>query len=213
MRSKLTEAEKKVGGWIVEGPAGAPELTFFDQNSAEPKAVYQGRFSDGGTFTGQVTGEARSLSPAQKRLVAALQAARQRLAAARIDRCSSQPFNTVVLPPESPNGPVLVYFLTPQTNNDALPFGGHYLVEVSSDGKASRPRPFTKSCFEMPIPQKGMLAPVALGISHLLDDVPTEIHVFSSIAAGLPVMVITEGKRMWMVDGGSIKPMDSDALK
>lgn len=215
MRTKLADPQNKLGGWIVDGPAGAPEIVFFDKDPQNPKAVYVGRFDDKGLLSGAVVeGEPRPLSPERRRLVAALQAAKASLAAAKTGGCKNQPFNTVVLPPETPGGPVLVYFLTPQTDTDALPFGGHYLVEVAQDGRASRPRPFTNSCLEMPIREKGMPAPAALGITHLLDDVPTEIHVFSSIAAGLPVMVSTKGgERLWIVEGGSIRPMDPGKFK
>ena len=38
-------------------------------------------------------------------------------------------------------------------------------------------------------------------VSHLLDETPTEIHVFSMFAAGLPVYVITvENDHIWSVE-------------
>jgi hypothetical protein len=47
----------------------------------------------------------------------------------------------------------------------------------------------------------------ALFITHLLDPVPTEIHVFSSLVAHVPVMVGTRDGRIWAVDGTRIAPV------
>ena len=45
--------------------------------------------------------------------------------------------------------------------------------------------------------------PVAIGVTHLLDATPTEIHVFMSMLMAKPVFVGTE-KRIWSVEGPSI---------
>ena len=112
--------------------------------------------------------------------------------------------NSVVLPPRRPDEPIYVYLLTPQTDGNAVPFGGHYRATVGADGKVSEIRPFTNTCIAMPLkPPKGP-KPVALVITHLLDDVPTEIHVFSSYVAHMPVMVGTRDGRVWAVDRGLI---------
>jgi hypothetical protein len=215
MRAKLKDAEAKVGGWIADGPASGPELVFFDKDPSDPKALYVARFKSDGSISGKVLGDGddRSLSAERKRLIAAQRTARESLDPKRAQPCSSRPFNTIVLPPETPGGPVLVYFLTPQTDSDAIPFGGHYLVEVSPEGKAGPTRRFTKSCLDMPFRKAGVPAPAAIGVSHLLDPVPTEIHVFSSLAARLPVMVMATKKKVWMVAGDRIRPIDPDAVR
>jgi len=107
-----------------------------------------------------------------------------------------------------------VYVLTPQTDNDTLPFGGHYLIEVSADGKASALRPFTKSCVSLPLHDKGPDATVALTITHLLDPVPTEIHVFSSLSAHMPIFILTTQNQLnWKVEGDRISPLDTGKAK
>jgi hypothetical protein len=151
-------------------------------------------------------GEDRSIAPARRRLIAAQRAAEAAFRAAGALRCSDQPFNTVILPPKAPEQPTLVYLLTPQTDMDVIPVGGHYRVEVGADGKAGPLHPFSKSCLAMPLRMKGKPEPEAIVVSHLLDPVPTELHVFSSFAARKLLMVITvSNKRVWGVAGNSIR--------
>lgn len=215
MRERISKPEKSIGGWIVDGPAATPTLIFFDQNVENPQAVYVAQFRDNKLVSARVLGEGddRSLSPERKRMIAARSAA---LTAWSRDpdafACSERSVNTVVLPPERPGGPMLVYILSPQTENDAIPFGGHFLVEVGADGKAGTVRGFTKSCLTIPLSQGSGAA--AIGVSHLLDPVPTEIHVFSSYAAKMPVVVMIERpKRSYWIENGAIRQMRDDELK
>ncbi len=41
-------------------------------------------------------------------------------------------------------------------------------------------------------------------VTHLLDPVPTEIHVFASYNLRMPVFVATADKRVWKVQGSDI---------
>jgi hypothetical protein len=211
MKRKLPKFAEKVGGWIVDGPAERPTLVFFDRDAADPKALYVAAFEQGKLVSGRVLEESddRTLSAGRKRLIAARSLAVHRFSRSQIDRCSPQPFNSVVLPPETPEGPVLVYFLMPQPAADAIPFGGHFLVEVAPDGTASTPRKFTNSCLTMEMPKtkkKAKSQPAAMVVTHLLDPAPTEIHVFSSLAARYPVVVgTTVNAKLWMVDGPRIQ--------
>src|SRR5690349_24950432 len=89
---------------------------------------------------------------------------------------------------------------------DAFPFGGHYLIPVDPSGRAGAARRFAKTCIEIGrLPGASGSEPAALVISHLLDPIPTEIHVFSSLVARLPVFVATLDKRVWIVDGTRIR--------
>ena len=79
------------------------------------------------------------------------------------------------------------------------------------EGKAGPIRAFTKSCSAVPIDSpkaKDAKSPI-LTITHLLDPTPTEIHVFSSLVARMPVMVATGTRKIWAVDGDrAITPFD-----
>jgi hypothetical protein len=205
-----------VGGWIVDGPAESPELVFFDKNEADPHAVYVAQFRDNKLVSSRLLGfgAETKLSPERIRLIKARKIGLDAFFASKVERCTDRPYNTVVLPAPLPGGPTLVYVLTPQTDNDTMPFGGHYLIEVSADGKASALRPFTKSCISLPLRDKGKDATVALTITHLLDPVPTEIHVFTSLSAHMPVFVLTTQNQLsWTVEGDRISPLDPKKTK
>lgn len=211
LETKLPDYAGRVGGWIVDGPANAPQLVFFDRDAADPKIVYVADFKGTELISSRLLTEAddRSLTRARKAMVAARQAALNLAVVREAMFCSKAVPNTVVLPPAERGGSTLVYLLTPQSTLRSIPMGGHNLVEVSADGKAGKPRPFTKSCMEMPIKAVDGKQPTSLIVTHLLDPVPTEIHVFSSLAAGLPIFVsTTKGKRLWAVEGGRIEIID-----
>ena len=103
--------------------------------------------------------------------------------AGKVSMCTKGKANVAVLPPETPGGPVTAYLMSPQVDLNVLPLGGHYSVTVSDDGKTGPVRKFTNSCVNLPLSgtdgKGGKLA--ALSITHLLDPVPTELHVFSSL--------------------------------
>lgn len=125
-----------------------------------------------------------------------------------VPRCVAAPFNIVALPTTSPDGPVSVYFLTPQTTAAAIPLGGHYAIDVDAAGNPGTLRRFSRSCIALPTKprlKKGA-TPAASFITYLLGDMPTEIHVFSSLALGVPLMVGIPGPEMtlWQVAGASI---------
>jgi hypothetical protein len=205
MVAKLPDYQNRVGGWIVDGPAEAPEVVFFDKEGARP--VYVARFRDSKLVSGEIAdARGRELSESRRQLIAARKAALTALSASDAKRCSEAAMNSVVLPPASPGEPTLVYVLTPQRVMDALPFGGHYLIPVDPSGRAGPVRRFTNSCLEMPLPNAAQRRDmVAIGITHLLDPLPTEIHVFSSLVAHIPVTVGTSDGRAWWVDGTAIR--------
>lgn len=205
MMAKLPDARSKVGGWIVDGPAETPELVFFDKDKAAPHALFFARFERGRLVSSRVAepGEGE-LGAERRRLIAARAAGLEALQAKGFQRCTADPMNTVVLPPSEPNGPIYVYVMTPQKDANTIPFGGHYRIAVGPDGKAGEIRSFTNSCIAMPArPPRGG-KPSALVIGHFLDPVPTEIHVFSSLVAHVPVMVASKDGRIWGVNGASI---------
>jgi hypothetical protein len=67
-------------------------------------------------------------------------------------------------------------------------------------GQVTSQRGFTKSCIELD--KSGNTA--GLMITHLLDHTPTEVHVYWSLWAGLPIYVSTSAGP-WSVDKGRIE--------
>ena len=207
MLKKIEHPEKVIGGWIVDGPASAPTLIFFDQDQAEPHAAYIAEFRDNRMTAERVVAAdspERMLSAERRAMIAALEKGKKAWQDAKPLFCSKSSPNSVVLPPERPGGPHLVYIMTPQTENRAYPLGGHFRVEIGADGSVGASRGFTKSCITMPA-EAGKEA-AALFITHMLDPVPTEIHVFTARSAGVPVAVgTTSNDMMWWVTGDRIE--------
>lgn len=219
LRVKLPDFSTRVDGWVVDGPRDAPRLIFYSKDKDNPKAVYVADFRDNKLLSSKVLGpeDDTTLTPRQLTLIDVRRRALEALFKSKLGFCAKATPNSIVLPPESAAGPYLVYFMTPQINNDSVPLGGHYLFEVSADGSVRKPRAFTKACMEMPI--KGTPREkdtVAMGVIHLLDPVPTEIHVFTSLAANLPIYVITaRNGRIWatVLTGGNVGVRLVDASK
>jgi len=206
MLAKGKHVADRIGGWIVDGPADEPLLMFYSKDT-DPIPIYLARFRNGKLVEGRLArAEERNLiSPARKRLIDAVRVARDALRQANVARCSDKPFNSIVLPAEIEGGPVRVYFLTPQTSTDTIPFGGHYLIEVDAAGRSAPIRKFTNSCISVATKQPDGKS-LGLLITHLLDPVPTEIHGFSAMAARIPVYVGTGDKRIWRVTPAATGP-------
>lgn len=194
------------GGWIVDGPASAPEIIFFDKDLKTPHAIFVADFVGDKIVSSRVvegTPDA-TLTASRLQMIGALRTARAAIHKAGLVPCTNAPFNTIVMPPSGAGAPTTVYFLSAQTETQTIPFGGHYAVEVSADGTASAPRPFTKACLNM-TPESGKDQPAALVVTHILGSTPTEIHAFSMLAAKTPVYVGTS-KAMWSLDAPSGRP-------
>jgi len=125
-----------------------------------------------------------------------------------IKKACSDKYNTVVLP-KSNGGGWLVYALAATTDPQTVVAGGHYRATVSGDGQnILSQRAFTKSCLNLPKNPPDMPPGVELAaytVSHILDDVPTEVHVFLSLLHKKPFYVATRDGRSWYVEGDKIK--------
>lgn len=207
MREKLSaDRLQLVRGWVVESLAdGQWRADYFGRaDDGHRYLLYSADVRDAVVTRDHVPTEAADerLSPLAETMAAAL-------AAAPTDglRCTDAAFNTVVIPPRTPEEPIAVYHLSAQTSTEELPFGGHHLAYVGRDGRILSRRSFTRACVNVPLPGADQGAATALGITHSLDDTPTEIHVFSSLAARRTVYVMTR-KHSWRVEGPSITLLD-----
>jgi len=194
-----TEKMEAIRGWIVEPHGAALTVTYFGLDGAKPYAIYAADYTEEKVVDERVPTTAEPLSAQGARMATALDVAR----GLQLKGCVDQPFNTVVLPPQS-DGTIPVYLLTPMVKADAYPFGGHHEVDIGADGKVAATRDFTRSCAAMEKPANAAMA----FITHLLDPHPTEIHVYLSLWMGKPVAVGTGEKTGWMVEGERISPLD-----
>ncbi|HEX8257812.1 MAG TPA: hypothetical protein VF589_09265 [Allosphingosinicella sp.] len=187
-------------GYVVEPSAEGFAVTFYDDVSGRRSALYVGRVAGGRVVGSEVIAAARRapLTPAQTRLVKAREAA----ATADYQSCTGA-FNVTAIPPAFPAAPLDVYLLSAQVNDREYPAGGHFRLVLAPDGKLVSSRKFTNSCLSLSgAPDSG--GPVAaLMVTHLLDPLPTEIHVFTALSAGKPLYV-GAGDRVWSVTGEAI---------
>ena len=197
-----------VRGWIVEREQGGTVAIFYGLKGSQPYKIFVAHMQGQAVLSQHVLvgNEDSSMSLIEQRMVAARGAVLNPDALRKVgfQRCSNASMNSVVLPP-APDGTVPVYILTPQATMDSFPIGGHYRVDVAANGSIVRSRAFAKSCIAMDR-KRSSSPPVAFYVTHLLDPQPTEIHVWVSLASGVPLMVATlPAGDVWSVANGHIK--------
>jgi len=191
------------GSWIVEpSNDGALSVTYNDR----AKVLFSARWKDGRLFEDKLVppGEARPLTPVEDRMTRAKDVATAQIEPSGFPRCAPK-YNIIVLPPSAPDAPISVYVLTPQDAPGTFPVGGHMRFDVGADGRIVASRAFARACLSLR-PERtpdGLLSAgrtAAMGTTHLLDNMPTEIHAYMSAWAGVPVFVGTPDERFWLVD-------------
>ena len=202
----VTKSDKRLRGWITEERGEGILVTFFGAEANEaPQALYRVSVSK----EGEVTGPPQELKVPQE-----LTEFESGAAAARIfaGKYSFQPcaeyYNTVVLPADSSPSPSWVVYLLPATQ-DALrvPLGGAHRLELDASGnQLLSERGFTRSCVVLGDPKADPKhRPVMLVATHLMDPVPTEIHVFWNLWTGIPLDILTTSNgTIWNISKGHI---------
>jgi hypothetical protein len=202
----ILKSEKRARGWITESQGEGILVTFIggDANEA-PRALYR----VGVSKAGEVTEPPQELKVPQALTEFESGAAAARLFAAKysFQPCAER-YNTVVLPSDSSPTPNWVVYLIPGTQ-DALriPLGGAHRLELDATGEhLINERGFTRSCVVLGDPKADPKhRPVMLVATHLLDPVPTEIHVFWNLWVGIPLDILTPPNgTVWNISKGHI---------
>ena len=191
-------------GYVVERTEGGFTVTFYAAENGRLAAAYVASVADGKVVESRAVpaGSRPPLTPIQLRLATA------RDVAPKLGyRSCTSPFNAAPIPPASADAPLDLYLMSPQVRPKEYPFGGHFKVTVAPDRKVLAKRKFTNSCLNMAEAPQQDAQPVALAVTHLLDPLPTEIHVFTSLSAGKPVYVMTK-KGVWQVNGAAIRRVE-----
>lgn len=207
MLSRVADPEGAgIVGWIAEPEGNATEVIFYAhrEGDGDPVAVYRANIMGPRVVSHDIfTGADRpALNPVETRM------ARARDATDGLDNqaCGGQAFNVFVIPPASASAPVDVYQISPATRRGHFPLGGHFRSTVAADGAVSDTRGFTNSCVDLeapPVPEGQQPRPIA--VTHLLDPLPTEIHVFLSQWIGRPLLVVAgDPQRIFLVTGDRI---------
>lgn len=207
-RGRYSKLMSNAGGYVITGDERQTDLAFYDKSKS--RAVYRATFAAGKLAgSGPPASDRIELTALERRLILSKEKALTAFIEAKVATCAKANPNLAALPPRTLGGPILVYLMTPQIDLKVYPLGGHFSVEVGEDGSVGKVRHYTKTCIGMPFDQvpKGA-KPVAFWITHLLDPTPTEIHVFSSLASGMPIYVGTKNQRTWAVEGSQIRSVD-----
>jgi len=194
------------GGWVAEPDGETLRFTYYAIKDGTRSAIYRAEMNGRNVVSAAVVAEGAdsSLSPQAQRLAAAREAAIKALADKR--PCAKAPFNVLSMPTEDADGTTAVYLLTPMTRTGSYPFGGHYMAAVNGEGEVVRQRAFTKSCLDIAEPggRAPRGTPVAV-VTHMLDETPTEIHVFMAARMAAPVVVVTQPGMAWVVSEEKIE--------
>jgi hypothetical protein len=113
---------------------------------------------------------------------------------------TSDRYNHVVIP--AGDSGWSVYLIAATVEPNLMMFGRHYRFSISPDGnQVLQWRAFTESAL---VVERAQLPPdatlTAVAVSHLLDDVPTEMHVWAALNYHTPLAVVTGRDTMWMID-------------
>jgi hypothetical protein len=210
IRDHFPDLLSQADGYVLSGDQDHTELVFFDKSQS--RAVYRATFTNGKlSKSGAPAADRAEITASEKQMIDAKTKALKAFEAAEVELCSKASPNVTALPPERPGDPIIVYLMTPQTDRNTYPFGGHFSVEVGQDGSVGKVRHFANSCIDMPLNQQPLgQQPAAFAITHLLDPTPTEIHVFTSLASHMPIYVMTSPQdRIWAVEGNRIRSVES----
>lgn len=184
---------KSVRGWITEPIDIGTQVLFFDE-SAPQKALYEVVVES----SGRVDKAAPTMDTALNESQLAQVRAREAAMAQPFLACSRS-YNSVVF--QKDEG-IHVYMMPGTTKEGIYPAGGHHLYAFDKDGRnIVSKRAFTNGCVDL----GGDKRVSALMVTHILDLQPTEIHVFISLNAGVPLYVGTaENRYLWKLDNGKI---------
>lgn len=188
-------------GWITESRQDGCAVTYVTGDPEQWRSVCVVTFSE--HEDPNIILVDRDLTGTQSAMFNARQ-----LALAGIEKPCSDAYNTVVIPRAGEPG-WLVYALAATSDPNLILVGGHHRATVSADGRTVLDRrDFSRSCLALPkspkdIPPGAELA--AYTVSHLLDNTPTEIHVFLNLLHGKPFYVATPDRRLWYIENGKVQ--------
>jgi hypothetical protein len=191
-----------LNGWIVVKDGGGNLTRFIKGTGEDVNVVYDVRIDVKGNV--EVTKD--NLRPLSATEMAMFRARRNALRAAPKD--CAKAFNTAVMEDIDSSG-WLVYILA-ATAEDVVMVGGHSRITVSADGKTVLAvTPLYESCLALPKPAADKTKkPQALSVSYLLENVPSEIHVYLNRFYGYPLYVSTANS-LWLVKNGKISLIKS----
>lgn len=204
------EQGQAVVGWIVDVYNPATDVLFFGTVDDEPRVLFVVRCTGGGPDGCSVDIPSAPM-PLSERNLAQYRAVTTAWSHPAFER-TSEFYNPVVIPTgEGPDADWWVYLVALNPDPNLIVLGRHYRFVIDGDGDTVRSfRSFSEDAVvldigAMELPERAQ--PIAISVEHLLDEVPTEMHVWAAINYGLELVVVTEpesGRRapptLWTVD-------------
>ncbi len=194
----------RIGGWVTEPSAHGIRVIFIS-NDETPVRLYQIEMDEGEALSEATLESPEPLAPEHHAQLRA-----RALAGSQSFMTCSKQYNVVTMP--SAEG-IRVYMMPSFPALGVYPLGGYHLYETDSAGeKILASRKFSNGCIEHRDAAKGQPkdAKPAFGMfTHLLDPQPTEVHVFVSLYAKVPMMIMSvDNKLTWTVVKGKIALLD-----
>ncbi|KLJ01925.1 hypothetical protein [Luteimonas sp. FCS-9] len=195
-RDRAMRRDRRVAGEITEARDGGIAVTVVDRT---PSAIYRAVVSPDGTLQAPV--EAVAAPGELSAYESAAVRARSMAMAFDAPRCGKD-YDAIAFPSSASDG--WMAYLLPRPARGSVPIGGSYRLEIEGEGVVAS-RPYTRSCIALaPSPNS-----VGMMITHLLDPVPTDVHVFWSLWEGKPFFVGVENGA-WRIADGRIAPLKGE---
>lgn len=183
-------------GWLVHlDPEGNHRVSFYRSASdGEIFSFADVYYNDSFEISGFEAHPKRAVAEDEIIMLTALSSAGN-----SITEACSENLNSVVLEDEEGWN---VFFLTPPTEPGVIPIGGAQRLLVSQDGKSVLEHEhYSKSCMNLQ-PQGDDVD--ALMMTHIVDEIPSPVHVFTSLSYDYPLYVATS-LGLWTVIDGDIE--------
>jgi hypothetical protein len=202
---RMRKLKTSIGGWVTEPSALGIRVMFISQD-ASPRRLYEIDVDEAEHLSDATV---ESPTPLTAEHLAQLRA--RKLADSQPYMTCAKQYNVVVLPSSSG---IRVYLMPGFSKQSVYPLGGYHLFEIDGTGeKILSSRKFSNGCIEHSDSPKGLPkgATPSFGMfTHLIDPQPTEVHVFVSLYAKVPMMVMTvDNKVMWSVKNGKVTLIDT----
>ena len=207
----------EVIGYVITD-SGNDQLLAFVGRSDDGKhyAIWRGRYANGVEVEGALvarTSDAATLSDDERVAFKAEGAALNYIFSNQsklgpLSCAGDRMPNVVALLPTTTDRSLAVYIMTPQTDKNVVPLGGHYRIALNKDSSVHSFKALTEGCHDIDLLHDGSRLE-ATWLKHGSDPYPNEIHVFASFAANALIMVDTGQRPLWKVEKGKILKDDT----
>jgi len=214
LKNRISETS----GYVTTTAADRDQILTFIGRSGDdkPYAIWRGRYRDGAEIEGSLIERADSAATLTADEVAAFSAERAALSYVISNQSKLGPMscagdvmpNMIVLPPTKSDPMFAVYIMTPQTDKNVVPLGGHVRVVLDQNSHVQSLKRLTEGCHDIDLLHDGARL-AADWVGHRSERTPNEAHVFASLATDAKIMVDTGQKPYWKVDKGKIGKDDT----